>query len=80
MKLRQDVQIWLHTRKQFLFRRDTSILNRFAALLAIAVDAEPDGPNRVEVHTGKHLRQKSRMWDRCSLRRTAELSSPIIAS
>jgi hypothetical protein len=50
---RAGYQTSCHTREQFLFRRDTSVLNRFAALLAIAVAADPGGATRVEVHIGK---------------------------
>jgi ankyrin repeat protein len=35
-RLRLDADIWLHTREPQLFRRDTAILSRFSAFLAIA--------------------------------------------
>jgi tetratricopeptide (TPR) repeat protein len=39
-KLRHDTTIWLHTPRQQLFRRETAILNRFTAFLAIKADQE----------------------------------------
>lgn len=37
-RLRPNAEVWLHTREPRLFRRQTAILNRFAAYLAIAAD------------------------------------------
>lgn len=36
--LRPNCEVWLHTREPKLFRRDTAVLNRFAAFLAIIAD------------------------------------------
>lgn len=36
--LRPDTEVWLHTQGSRLFRRNTAILNRFTAFLAIAAD------------------------------------------
>jgi hypothetical protein len=37
-RLRPNAEVWLHTREPQLFRRQTAILNRFAAFLAIHAD------------------------------------------
>jgi hypothetical protein len=37
-RLRQDADLYFHTREQFLFRRNTAILNRFGAFLALSAD------------------------------------------
>lgn len=55
-KLRTDAKIRFHTRNEKLFRRNTSILNRFIAFLAIYTDQvnNPDAP-RILVSTGKPI-------------------------
>lgn len=40
--LRQDAKIWFHTQTEHLFRKETAILNRFAAYLALAADHATD--------------------------------------
>jgi hypothetical protein len=36
--LRRDADVWLHTRQSQLFRRETAVLNRFVAYLALKAD------------------------------------------
>ena len=50
-KLRPDVNIWFHTRKEQMFRRDTAIFNRFAAFIAIMAD-ENVSRNRIHISYG----------------------------
>jgi hypothetical protein len=51
-RLRPGAQVWFHTRESGLFRRDTAILNRFGAFLAIAAD-ENAALNRIRVCVGR---------------------------
>lgn len=55
-KLRTDAKIRFHTRSEKLFRRSTSILNRFIAFLAIHADSvnNADAP-RILVSSGKSI-------------------------
>jgi hypothetical protein len=52
--LRPNAQIWLHTREPQLFRRDTALLNRFAAFLAISADQRFRSP-LIEVRIGRQF-------------------------
>jgi hypothetical protein len=51
-RLRPDVQVWFHTREPQLFRRDTAVLNRFGAFLAIMAD-ENAALNRIHLRFGQ---------------------------
>jgi len=51
-KLRSNATVWLHTREPRLFRRDTAILNRFTAFLAIWADFSYDH-KQIQVIVGK---------------------------
>lgn len=42
-RLRPCVTVWLHTREQRLFKRESAVLNRFGAFLAIAADLNRGG-------------------------------------
>ncbi|MDP9111290.1 MAG: hypothetical protein M3M96_06640, partial [Candidatus Eremiobacteraeota bacterium] len=53
-RLRPGVRIVFHTREQHLFRRDTAVLNRFGAFLAILAD-ENSGRNRIRLTVGKEF-------------------------
>ena len=50
--LRTHATIWFHTRETHLFKRETSVLNRFGAILAYAADRNA-GLNRLHFVHGK---------------------------
>ncbi|WP_144155230.1 hypothetical protein [Paraburkholderia sp. BCC1885] len=48
-KLRSDTEIWFHTKDLYVFKRESSILNRFLALLAAVADESYFGGKRIHL-------------------------------
>jgi hypothetical protein len=51
-QLRTDASVWFHTIHPSLFSRETAILNRFGAMLAIAADRNVPGRNKIHLSCG----------------------------
>jgi hypothetical protein len=78
-KLRTDAKIRFHTRGTKLFRRDTSILNRFIAFVAIYVDeVNNPGAQRITVTTGKPIQPPEYTMDGSVVIRDEALFTPYL--